>query len=138
MTAMAGSTHDAARPTGHGHGHGRRSAEVEVRRGPRLVLVGSLVAVLLLTVVGVGLLWPDGDRVDELSDEVQFAAPGVTFPEAEVLSVQEPCATDAPAEGCGQIEVRVAQRRRRRSRGDDRRAPRRAATPTCGPATPSS
>jgi uncharacterized membrane protein len=93
---------------GHGHGHGA-GAEVEVRRGPRLVLVGSLVAALLAVLVGVVLLWPDGDRVDELSEQVQFAAPGVTFPEAEVLAVQEPCDDARPAEGCGQLQVRVAQ-----------------------------
>lgn len=73
------------------------------------MLVGSLVAALLLTLVGVGLLWPDGDRVDDLAGKVQFAAPGVTFPEAEVLEVQDPCPTGAPAEGCGEIRVRVAQ-----------------------------
>ncbi|MCW2816679.1 MAG: YibE/F family protein [Nocardioides sp.] len=91
----------------HGHGHGGTPAEVDVRRVPRLVLLGSLVAALLLTLVGVGLLWPDGDRVDELSEQVQFAAPGVTFPRAEVLAVQEPCVDGSPAEGCGQLEVRV-------------------------------
>jgi uncharacterized membrane protein len=91
---------------GHGHGHGP-PPDVVVRRAPRLVLLGSLVVVLLLTLVGVVLLWPDGDRVDELSQDVQFAAPGVTFPNAEVLSVQEPCPDGRPSEDCGAIEVRV-------------------------------
>lgn len=91
-------------PTGHGHGHGP-PPEVEVPRGPRLVLVGSLVAVLLATVVGVVLMWPSDDRVDALSDDVQFAAPGVTFPTAEVTDVQEPCADNRPTDGCGRIEV---------------------------------
>jgi uncharacterized membrane protein len=80
-----------------------------VRRGPRLVLLGFLGAALVATLIGVALLWPDGDRVDRLSDQVEFAAPGVTFPEAEVVSVQEPCPDNQPAEGCGQVEVRVTQ-----------------------------
>jgi uncharacterized membrane protein len=92
---------------GHGHGHADEAAEVDVRRLPRLVLLGSLVAALLLTLVGVGLLWPDNDRVDDLSERVQFAAPGVTFPEGDVVSVQEPCPTGSPAADCGQITVRV-------------------------------
>lgn len=108
---MAGS-HARRTTSGHGHGHSHDTGagdlgEVEVRRLPRLVLLGSLVAVLLLTAIGVALMWPDGDRVDELSQDVQFAAPGVTFPRADVVSVQEPCETNAPAEGCGQITVRL-------------------------------
>lgn len=92
----------------HGHGHGG-TPDLVVRRGPRLVLVGSLVFTLLLTLVGVGLLWPDGDEVDALSEQVQFAAPGVTFPQGEVLRAQDPCPTDAPADDCGQLEVRVTE-----------------------------
>ena len=101
--------HSHAHSHAHSHGGAHGGDEVEVRRLPRLVLLGSLVGALLLTLVGVGLLWPDGDQVDDLSGKVQFAAPGVTFPEGEVLSVQEPCVTDGPTEGCGEIEVRVSQ-----------------------------
>jgi uncharacterized membrane protein len=79
---------------------------VAVRRGPRLVLVGSLVAALLLTLVGIGVLWPDSGKVDALAEKVQFAKPGVTFPEAEVLVVQPRCGT-GESEGCGQLRVRV-------------------------------
>ncbi|WP_148615980.1 YibE/F family protein [Nocardioides rubriscoriae] len=107
---MAGSharrTDDTAHGHGHGHGHGPPPA-LDVRRGPRLVLVGSLVVGLLLTVVGLVLLWPDGDEVHDLAGKVQFAAPGVTFPRGEVLSVQEPCAPGSAGADCGQIQVRV-------------------------------
>ncbi|MEO9325362.1 YibE/F family protein [Nocardioides sp. C4-1] len=94
---------------GHGHGHGHGDVHVDVGRGPRSALVGSLVAILVAVLAGVVLLWPDGSRVDDLADDLQFAAPGVTFPQAEVLAVQEPCADARPAQGCGQIEVRVAE-----------------------------
>ncbi|WP_139983854.1 YibE/F family protein [Nocardioides litoris] len=94
---------------GHSHAHGGPPPEVEVRGGPRLVLVGSLVAVLVAVLAGVALLWPDGDRVDELAEQVQFAAPGVTFPQAEVTALGEPCPAGTAAAGCGQLEVRVTQ-----------------------------
>ena len=123
---MAGShaRRGADGPThGHAHGHGLGTpAEVDVRRGPRLVLLGSLVAALLLTLVGVGLLWPDGDRVDELSEQVQFAAPGVTFPRVEVLSVQEPCVDGSP-DGLQAGGGARRGRRGRRRRGECRRTP---------------
>jgi uncharacterized membrane protein len=80
---------------------------------PRAVLLLVLAAVGLATVVGVVLLWPDQDEVDDLQGTVGFAAPGVTFPEAtveKVLPACPPSSADAPETSapCGQIRVSVA------------------------------
>jgi len=81
-----------------------------VPRGPRTVLLTFLALVAVLTVVGVALLWPDGDRVDALSQDISFAGEDVTFPRADVLGVQEPCATlEEAGDDCGRISVRVSE-----------------------------
>ncbi len=91
----------------HAHRSGEVDAEVEVDPLPRALLLGSLVLALLLTVAGLVWLWPDGDRVDDLSGELQFAVPGVTLVSASVEELQEPCEPGAPADDCGQVGVRV-------------------------------
>lgn len=93
---------------GHGHGSHRagRGDDVVVPRGPRLVLLGSLGAALLATLVGVLVLWPDGGEVAEVADQVSFAAPGVTFPTATVDEVQPACeSTGKFEEHCGNVMV---------------------------------
>jgi uncharacterized membrane protein len=96
-----------------GHGHSHRAGhddDVEVAALPRTVLLSVLAAALVLTVVGLLTLWPDGDDVDELRGSVSFAAEGVTFPEATVEEVAPPCATlTEPRESCGTLEVTVAE-----------------------------
>ncbi len=98
---------------GHGHGHGHGPApDVAVRPLARVLLLGVLAAVLGGVVLGAVSLWPDRSRVDELSTQVQFAAPGVTFPKGEVLEVQPTCATvaeSATATDCGGLRVRVTE-----------------------------
>ncbi len=76
----------------HSHSHARRSS-VEISRGPLRVLAAFLVLSALATVVGVVLLWPDTDAVDELRDQAQYTAPGVTFEKATVVAVQRACPT---------------------------------------------
>ena len=94
-----------------GHGHSHRAGhddDVEVDPLPRTLLLSLLAVALVVTVVGVVMLWPDGDEVDELRGSVSFAADGVTFPEAEVLEVEPPCADlTQPPDGCGRILVVV-------------------------------
>src|SRR5687768_14291465 len=68
-------------PMGGSHAH-RAASDVEVARGPRLVLLGALALAGLATIVGLVALWPDGAEVDEVTSEVSFAAPGVTFADA--------------------------------------------------------
>jgi uncharacterized membrane protein len=75
----------------------------------RAVLLALLGIFGVLTVAGLVVLWPDNAKVDELSDSVSFAAPGVTFPQADVLDVQEPCARIELDDGCGKITVRVTE-----------------------------
>ncbi|WP_243060098.1 YibE/F family protein [Nocardioides sp. SR21] len=95
---------------GHSHGSHRagRGDDVVVPRGPRTVLLGALGLSLLATLIGLLLLWPDGDEVAEVADRVNFAAPGVTFPTATVEEVQPAC--DGPGsmqEDCGNVVVTV-------------------------------
>ncbi len=102
------------------HRHGTHEYDVAVGRGPRVVLVVLLVVAALATAVGVWRLWPgDSPTLPTLS---AFAAPGVTFPHADVVSVQPPCALteqgspDQPVPGyqaspsCGHISVRLRDR----------------------------
>ncbi len=90
---------------GHGGGHGAGDAEVAVGSLPRGLLLGSLVLALLATIAGLVWLWPDGDKVDAVAGEVQFAVPGVTLEPATVERVQPACAPDAPADDCGQLRI---------------------------------
>jgi uncharacterized membrane protein len=99
---------------GHGHSHGhshradRSAPEFEVARAPRVALLSVLAAVGVATLVGLLLLWPDGTQADELQGSLEFAAEGVTFPEAVVHEVEPPCAElgDEAAE-CGRIHATV-------------------------------
>jgi uncharacterized membrane protein len=102
---------------GGSHTHGR-TVEVDTARGPRLVLLVALGLAALGTVVGLVALWPGEDV-----PSVRYAAEGVTFPEAKVLEVGEPCPvietdTSAPPregdqpvfpEGCDRIRVEVLE-----------------------------
>ncbi|QIG45183.1 YibE/F family protein [Nocardioides anomalus] len=96
---------------GHSHSHAHGDTELEVRPLPRLVLLGVLAAVAVVTVVGVVLLWPDRGEVDRLQGSVGFAAEGTTFPEATVDRVQKACPTpsDGTETDCGQLEVTLAE-----------------------------
>lgn len=108
MTGSHARRGDDLPPVGHGHGAGLEEA-VEMPRTARFVLLGSLVLTAILVVAGVAWLWPDDARVEELGEQVQFAAPGVTIPDAEVLEVQAPCPQNRPSSSCGQVRVRVAE-----------------------------
>ena len=80
---------------GAGHAHGAHRAHraegdgFEVGRGPRAVLLAGLALAGLVTLAAVVWLWPNGAEVDRIKDEVVFAAPGVTFPNAVVESVAD-------------------------------------------------
>ncbi|GAA1778080.1 YibE/F family protein [Nocardioides hankookensis] len=96
---------------GHSHGSHRagRDAELEVPRGPRLLLLGALALAGIAAVVGLLVLWPDSARVDELAEDASFAAPGVTFPTATVDTVGAPCTAEqiGSDSDCGRIEVTI-------------------------------
>jgi uncharacterized membrane protein len=98
-----------------GHGHSHRAGDdgqhdVEVAPLPRTVLLSVLAVALAVTLVGLAMLWPNGDEVDELRGSVSFAGEGVTFPEATVEEVAPPCETlEEPPVGCGTMTVTVAE-----------------------------
>jgi len=94
---------------GSGHSHGPApTLHVGHRTGRVLLTVLALTAIA--TVAGVVLLWPS--HAPRPSADSAYAAPGVTFPQASVTSVQKPCAqaySGTSASGCGQIGVKVTQ-----------------------------
>lgn len=117
-----------------GHSHDRSGdgiSQVAVAGRARWLLIACLVAAATLTVLGLVRLWPHAEpRLGGSASA--FAAPGVTFPHAEVLQVRPACpntsasqsgpagagdqgalqpssagAQQAAAASCGQIVVRV-------------------------------
>jgi uncharacterized membrane protein len=67
-----------------------RSPAAPVARLPRLCLIAFLVVVALVTGWGLVQLWPHGEP-KVTSAGTDFAAPGVTFPRAQVVSQSAPC-----------------------------------------------
>ncbi|GAB2887672.1 YibE/F family protein [Nocardioides pacificus] len=97
---------DQGPPPGHSHAHGR-PPEVEVGRTARIVLLAFLALAGLGTVLGLLLLWPADDEVPEA---VAYAAEGVSFTSAEVVSLGPPCPVissedggTAPAADCNRL-----------------------------------
>ncbi|GAA1477550.1 hypothetical protein GCM10009623_19960 [Nocardioides aestuarii] len=72
---------------GHSHGSHRRAEPAPVGAGPRRVLLALLGLVAVATVVGLVALWPDSSALDDVGSRADFAGPGVTFPTAEVTSL---------------------------------------------------
>ena len=86
--------------SGHAHTHGHEPTWSDWRGTAQLrVIVGVLVAVGALTVMGIVVLWPDGDtRLDTLERAEAAGLPTERF-EAEVVSVLDrPCDFDPPAD----------------------------------------
>ena len=82
----------------------------EVRRGPRAALLGALAVALVATLVGAVLIWPDRDRADEVQEQVDFLADGVTFVGGAVEGVQPACASlNDETDGCGQVTAKVGK-----------------------------
>jgi uncharacterized membrane protein len=78
------------------------------------LLLGGLALALIATVAGLVGWWPShGVNADQAAAEqvgVRFAAPGVTFPHASVVSVGPACPTSTTStggstSGCGMLEV---------------------------------
>lgn len=98
-----------------GHSHGSGDADrLHVGRGARIVLLSFLAVVAVATLVGLFRLWPDSQAVDRVGKDVQFAAPGVTFPHARITGILPSCPSASPEEGqepgeetCGMAEVFV-------------------------------
>jgi uncharacterized membrane protein len=75
----AGHTHT------HAHDHG---AELRIGRAARAGLLGTLAVALLLTLVGLIWLWPDGDRAAEVKGSVAFSSEGVTYVPGIVVGLE--------------------------------------------------
>ncbi len=108
--------HDKMVAMGVGHTHGSHRARngdaagFEVGRRPRIVLLAALVLAGIATVIGVVQLWPDGAEVDHIKDQVAFAAPGVTFPDAVVDAVHDSGTLDVTVqEGAGEGDRATVQ-----------------------------
>ena len=94
----------------HSHRADAQEHDFEVRRGPRLVLLGALAAALVATLIGAALIWPDRDETDAVNDEVTFLADGVSFVRGVVDEVQPACPSlNDPGTDCGQVRVSVGE-----------------------------
>ncbi|MGA9748805.1 MAG: YibE/F family protein [Nocardioides sp.] len=110
---------------GGSHSHREHDDDhVEVGVRARIVLLGLLALCAAGTVAGLVHLWPDHERVESTLGSVAYAAPGVTFPHAEVVSVGATCPQTgpppagetleealaaAPEAECGQVTARVLE-----------------------------
>ena len=91
-----------------GHDH---TGEVPVSSLSRLVLLLVLGVMGVLTLSGLVTLWPQSDPHPS-NDTAAYAAPGVTFPHADVLTAEPACTTpdQSAAPGstrCGRVTVKV-------------------------------
>ena len=92
---------------GGSHAHRDHTSDVPVQARSRLVLLAALALACLATVGGLVALWPHGDSAPSRGAE-QFTAPGVTFPHADVVETQPPCATQGPqGSDCGNLVVKL-------------------------------
>ena len=94
---------------GPGHAHRRPDGSVPISPTVRAIVIALLCVTGVATVVGLVALWPDAaSRPDQSS---AYAAPGVTFPHAEVTRVTAGCgaaSTADPAQsGCSEIHASV-------------------------------
>jgi uncharacterized membrane protein len=78
----------------------------------RTSLLVALALAAVATVIGIVALWPDAHAVDRVRARAPYAAPGMTTPDAEVLSVGPACPTDhsqrAPS-NCDTVRVKVLE-----------------------------
>jgi len=83
-------------PFPHSHSHSRSTANVATSTAVRFSTLGLLVLVAAATVFGLIALWPSGDRVAEIAERADFAAPGTVLAHGEVLGLSDHC--EAPEE----------------------------------------
>lgn len=92
---------------GHGHSHSHRAVDVRTSGPITRLLLGFLALTAIGTLIGVGMLWPSGER-----PSTPYSADGVTYPSGEVLRVGEACpviteeSTEFP-EVCDDVDVRL-------------------------------
>ena len=77
---------------GHGHSHSHRHVDpVEVPTASRVVLLLLLLAIAIGAGFGMYRYWPSSSALHDVASRLQFSAPGVTFPQATVDSVDTQC-----------------------------------------------
>lgn len=82
-----GGTHSQARAV---------DADVEVSVRARVILLGVLAVCGIGTGLGLWSMWPSADRLEQAKSAVEYAAPGVTFPQARVNTVLPSCKPIGP------------------------------------------
>lgn len=98
-----------------GHSHRRGDdLDASVARVPRIVLLVALAVVGVASVAGLVVLWPGSSQVDKATSGVEFAAPGVTFPRAEITDVSTSCGAEGStsadttgSDACWTLTVRL-------------------------------
>jgi len=84
-------------PSAHSHSHEHiPSRSVPTSPTVRLVALGLLILAAAATVLGLLKLWPDYGAVAQVAGRTEFAVPGTTFEQAEVMSIGECAATGQP------------------------------------------
>lgn len=85
------------------HSHRHAVGAVDVGRVPRLVTLTALAVIGIATLVAGVLLWPDTGKAPHASPAGTFAAPGISFPHATILSTTPRCPPTTPSSaGYGQ------------------------------------
>lgn len=76
---------------GHSHDVDPKAAANVVTRTAKTVLVVTLSVLGVLAIGGIVFLWPHQDRLDAISQETQFTAPGVSVEKARIDSMNDQC-----------------------------------------------
>jgi uncharacterized membrane protein len=99
---------DPAMPS-HSHTFAGAGEAVEVSKFVRYVTFAVLVAVALVTAVGLVWLWPDSAEVAESAERASYAVAGVSYEQGEVLTVSDGCADAAEGaqNACQQLGIGV-------------------------------
>ncbi|HSV39328.1 MAG TPA: YibE/F family protein [Nocardioidaceae bacterium] len=91
----------------HPHSHAVPT-NVPLARSAVVVLLGFLLLCALATVAGVVMLWPDGDKVDQLREGSPYAAERVTYQDATVTDVLPACADERSTDDtCGKAKAKL-------------------------------
>lgn len=96
---------------GHSHSHSHKAGDVRTSGPVTRVLLVALALTALATMIGVVVLWPDGER-----PATPYSADGVTYPDGAIARVGEPCPviTEDSSEFpdvCDDVDVRLDDER---------------------------
>ncbi|MCW2782282.1 MAG: YibE/F family protein, partial [Marmoricola sp.] len=97
----------------HSHSHSHDAPDLAVGRLPKALLLAFLAICGIATIIGAVVLFPSSNPADR--PKASFAAPGVTFPTAEVVKVLPKCpgsqTSDPDSTGaasqCAELDVKL-------------------------------